>query len=205
MFLKDCLIGLRFIYNLFYEFHIDSYSNQITFIESESHSAMSDSLPPHGLYYPWNSPGQNTEVGSLSILQGIFSTQGSNPGLLHCRWSLYRLSHQGSRSFGWLFVTPWTVAHQASLSKGFSRKVYWSGLSCPPPGYLPNPGIKPTSLMSPVMAGGFFTTSATWEAHTFIKYILFPLLSRAISYVGVNNRLWPLCFFRLHFKYVYSH
>ena len=45
---------------------------------------------------PWNSPGQNTEVGSLSLLQEIFPTQGSNPGLPHCRWILYLLSHQGS-------------------------------------------------------------------------------------------------------------
>ena len=45
---------------------------------------------------PWNSPGQNTGVGSLSLLQGIFPTLGLNPGLLHCRWILYQLSHQGS-------------------------------------------------------------------------------------------------------------
>ena len=59
-----------------------------------SHSVVSDSLRPHGLY-PWDSPGQNTGVGSLSLLQGIFPTQGSNPGLRHCRWILYQLSHQG--------------------------------------------------------------------------------------------------------------
>ena len=53
-------------------------------------------LRPHGLYSPWNSPGQNTGVGSLSLLQGIFSTQGLNPGLLHCRQILYQLSHKGS-------------------------------------------------------------------------------------------------------------
>ena len=57
---------------------------------------MSDSLWPHGLYCPWNSPGQNTGVGSLYLLQGIFSTQGSNPGLPHCRQILYELSHQES-------------------------------------------------------------------------------------------------------------
>ena len=45
---------------------------------------------------PWNSPGQNTGVGSLSLLQGIFPTQGSNPGLLHCRWFLYQLKHKWS-------------------------------------------------------------------------------------------------------------
>ena len=48
--------------------------------ESESHSVVSDSLQPHGLYNPWNAPGQNTGVGSLSLLQGIFPAQGSNPG-----------------------------------------------------------------------------------------------------------------------------
>ena len=57
--------------------------------ESESFSVMSDSLQPHGLYSPWNPPGQNTGVGSLSLLQGIFPTQGSNPGLLHCGQFLY--------------------------------------------------------------------------------------------------------------------
>ena len=57
---------------------------------------MSDSLWPHGLYSPWNSPGQNTGVGSLSLLQGIIPTQRSNPGLPNCRQILYHLSHKGS-------------------------------------------------------------------------------------------------------------
>ena len=64
--------------------------------ESESHSVVSNSLGPHGPYSPWNSPGQNTAMGSHSILQGIVPTQGSNPGLPHCRWILYQLSHKGS-------------------------------------------------------------------------------------------------------------
>ena len=64
--------------------------------ESESHSVVSDSLRPYGLYSPWNSPGQNTRVGSLSLLHGIFPTQGLNPGLPHCRQILYQLSHKGS-------------------------------------------------------------------------------------------------------------
>ena len=64
--------------------------------ESESRSVMSNSLRPHRLYSPWNSPGQNSGVGSPSFLQEIFSTQRSNPGLLHCRWILYQLSHKGS-------------------------------------------------------------------------------------------------------------
>ena len=57
---------------------------------------MPDSLRLRGLYSPWNSPGQNTGVGSFSLLQGIFQTQGSNPGLPHCRQILYQLSHKGS-------------------------------------------------------------------------------------------------------------
>ena len=65
-------------------------------VHSESRSVVSDSLPPNGLYSPWNSPGQNTGVGSHSLLQGIFPTQGSNPGLPHCRRILYQLSHKGS-------------------------------------------------------------------------------------------------------------
>ena len=63
---------------------------------SESRSVVSDSLWPHRLYSPWNSPGQNTGVGRLSLLQGIFPTQGSNPGLPHCRRILCWLSHKGS-------------------------------------------------------------------------------------------------------------
>ena len=61
-------------------------------------------------------------------------------------------------------ATPRTAAHQAPLAMGFSRQEHWRGLPCPPPGDLPNPGIELTSLMSPTLAGRFFTTSATWEA-----------------------------------------
>ena len=60
-----------------------------------------------------------------------------------------------------LFASPWTVARQAPLSTGFSRQDSWSGLPCPPPGDLPDPGTEPTSLMSPVLAGRFHTTNAT--------------------------------------------
>ena len=63
-------------------------------------------------------------------------------------------------------VTPWTVARQAPLSMGFSRQEHWSRLPCPPSRDLPNPGIKPTSLTSPALATGLFTTSATWETQT---------------------------------------
>ena len=63
-----------------------------------------------------------------------------------------------------LFVTSRSTARQAPPSMGLSRQEYWSGMPCPPPGGLPDPGIEPRSLLPPALAGGFFTTSATWEA-----------------------------------------
>ena len=74
---------------------------------------MSNSLWPHGLHSPWNSSGWNTGVGSLSLLKGIFPTQGENLGLPHCRWIPYQLNHQGSpRILEWVAypfsrVSPW--------------------------------------------------------------------------------------------------
>ena len=64
------------------------------------------------------------------------------------------------------FAAPWTVVYQAPLPMEFSRQEYWSGLLFPTSGDLPNPGIEPMSLVSPASAGRFFTTSATWKAHT---------------------------------------
>ena len=105
-------------------------------LKSESHSVMSVSLWPHGLYSPWNFPGQNTGVGSLFLLQGIFPTQASNLGLLHCRRFLYHLSHKRSPR-----ILEW-VAYP------FSSKSFWprsgTGVSC--------------------TAGGFLTSWATREA-----------------------------------------
>ena len=74
--------------------------------ESECHSVMSDSSWPHGLYNSWNSSGQNAGVGRHALLQGIFPTQGWNPGLTHCRWLLSQLSPQGSpgRLMSWLKI-----------------------------------------------------------------------------------------------------
>ena len=63
-----------------------------------------------------------------------------------------------------LFVTLWTVARPAPLSREFSRQEHWSQLPCPPPGALPDPGIKPAFFTSPGWAGRFFTPSASWEA-----------------------------------------
>ena len=74
-----------------------------------------------------------------------------------------------------LFVTLWTVARQAPLAMGFSRQEYWSWLPCPPTGDLPNPGIKPTSLMSSALADGFFTTSANLGSPN-IHSVLFKIL-----------------------------
>ena len=82
--------------------------------ESESDSALSDSLWSHGLYSPWNSPGQNTRVGSLSLLQGFFPTQELNPGLPHCRQILYQLSHKGSPCiyiYTYIYIYTHTYTH----------------------------------------------------------------------------------------------
>ena len=63
-----------------------------------------------------------------------------------------------------LFVILWTGAYQAPPSMGFSGQEYWSGLPCLPLGDLPDPEIEPVSLVSLALAGGFFTTGATWES-----------------------------------------
>ena len=83
-------------------------------VESKSCSVVSNScIQPHELYSPWNSSGQNTGVGNLSLLQGIFPTQGLNPGLPHCGWILYQLSHKGSpRTLEW-------------VAYSFSRGSFW--------------------------------------------------------------------------------
>ena len=84
-----------------------------------------------------------------------------------------------------LFVTLWTVAHQPRLSMKFSRQEYWSGLPCPPSEHLPNPGIELTSVPSPALTSEFFTTSATWEAHSSSTSIIFKLT------VHVGNQTSP--------------
>ena len=110
---------------------------------------LSGSLWPHGLQptkclCPWNSPGQNTGVGSLSLLQGIFPTQGSNPGLPHCRLILYQLSHKGSpRILEWVAFP---------FSRGSSLPRDQTRVSC--------------------IAGGFFTSWATNEAQKSITNAL---------------------------------
>ena len=102
----------------------------------ESRSVVSDSLRPHELYSPWNFPGQNTGVGSYSLLQGIFPTQGSNPGLPHCRQILYQLSHNESTRI------LECVAYPFSRKSSWPRN--WTGV--------------------PWIAGRFFTNWAIREA-----------------------------------------
>ena len=98
--------------------------------ESESRSVVSNSLRPHGLYSPWNSPGQNTGMGSLSLLQGIFPIQGLNPGLMHCRRIFYQLSHKGSPR-----ILEW-VAYPSS--SGSSQPRNRTGVSCIAGGFFTN-------------------------------------------------------------------
>ena len=109
--------------------------------ESESHSVVSHSLWLHGLYSSWNSPGQNTGVGSLSLLQGIFPTQGSNPGLPHCGRILYQLSHKGSPR-----ILEWVAYPFSSVS---SQPRNWTRVSC--------------------IAGGFFTNWWTYQVSPSIR------------------------------------
>ena len=127
-------------------------------------SVVSDSLGPHGLYSPWNSPGRNTRLGSLCLLQGIFPIWGSNPGLWHCRWILYQLSHKGSPR-----VLEW-VAYP--FSSGSSRLRNWMRVSC--------------------IAGRFFTNWAMREAHIPLIDIFLWLFSTE-KYLG-SLHFFPLFF-----------
>ena len=86
-----------------------------------------------------------------------------------------------------LFATPWTVAHQAPLSMEFSRQEYWSGLSFPPPGDLPNPGIK---LESPALAGSVFTTELPGKLRYIFHYIS-QRIKCAISVMCLNQTIPP--------------
>ena len=104
---------------------------------------------------PWVSPIPN---GWFIPMLGSLGVHWSS---VRCTCVLSSFSHVQ------LFATSWTIACQAPLSVGFSRQGYWSGFPCPPPGDLNNPGIEPISLMSPALAGEFFTTSATWKAYIY--------------------------------------
>ena len=110
---------------------------------SESHPVVSDSLRPHGLYSLWNSPGQNTRVGSLSLLQWIFPTQGSNPGLSRGRQILYQLSHQRSPEWvnidvkcleylGCSMCSQWVCYYYYHCCYYYAMQYHWGG-KCPWP------------------------------------------------------------------------
>ena len=104
-------------------------------------------LKPHGLYSPWNSPGQNTEEGSLSLLQRIFPTQGSKPGLLHCRWFLNELNHKGSP-----IILEWVAC---PFSTGSSRLRNWTRASCIESGFF----YQLSYQGSPIILKGFTFSS----------------------------------------------
>ena len=113
---------------------------------------MSDSVRPHRrqptrLPRPWDYPGKNTGVGCHFLLQCM----------------KVKSEREVNQSCPTL-ATPWTAAHQAPPSMGFPRQEYWSRLPFPTPGDLPNPGIEPTVLTFPALAGRLFTTTVTWEA-----------------------------------------
>ena len=129
------------------------FPSYVKWSESESRSVVSDSLWPHGLQSPWNSPGEYTEVRSLSLFQGTFPTQGLNPGLLHCRSFLYHLSHKGSPR-----ILEW-VACPFSSRSSWPRN--WTGVSC--------------------ITGRFFTDWAMREAIEEINFTL--SLKKSIDFV----------------------
>ena len=166
--------------------------------ESESHSVVTDCLWPHGLYSTWNSPGQNTGVGSLSLLQGIFPTQGLNPSLPHCRRILYQLNHKGSPR-----ILEWVAYPFSSRS---SWPMDWTGVlciavrcfaakslqSCPTlcdhrDGSPPVPVILQTRTLewvaisfskSDALPSRFFFFHQIWDifSHCFFEYVSYPFI-----------------------------
>ena len=101
----DCFLKVKSLFTMGSSNCIlDLHTRKLTWLAHcsvlySTQSVVSDSLRPHRLYSPWNSPGQNAGVGSHSLLQRIFPTQGLNPGLPYCRWILYQLNHQGKFTF----------------------------------------------------------------------------------------------------------
>ena len=109
-------------------------------------SVVSYSLWPYGLYHTWNSPGQNTG-NSHSFLQGVFPTQGSNPGLPHCRWILHQLSHKGSpRTLEWAAYP---------FSRESSRFRNWTRVSCITGGFFTNWTIREAQRILTAVQNGF--------------------------------------------------
>ena len=134
-------------------------------------------LRPHGLYSPWNSSVQNTGVGSLSLLQRIFPTQGLNLGLLHCRRFLYQLSHKESpRTLEWV-AYPFSSRSSQPRNQLGSPALQVDSLPAEPEGKPKNTRVGSLSLLQQIFptqestrvsctAGGFFTSWAIREALT---------------------------------------
>ena len=191
-------------------------------------AVVSSSLWPHGLepvrlLCPWDFPGKSIGVSSHFLLQGIFLTHGSSPCLLHLLlWqvdslpprplgspkyavfdAIVTLLSASSLSCVWLFVTHCAVAHQAPLSVGILRQEYWSGLSSPPAGDLPNPGIEPRSpslqadsLPSDTLGKPLLLTSPTFKSQVclclslffnLLEYGCFTVLCYFLLYGQVNK------------------
>ena len=132
---------------------------------SESRSVMSNSLQPHRLYSPWDSPGQNTAVGSLFLLQGIFPTQGSNQGLLHCRRILYQLSHQRNPR-----ILEW-VAYPFSSGSFWPRNR--TKVSCIAGGFFTSWAIREPGIQTPPF----------WPQSTCPSALQFQCLQHIVSFI----------------------
>ena len=150
---------------------------------------MSDPLRPPGLYSPWNSPGQNSRVGSLSLLQGIFSAQGSNPGVLHCRQILYQLNHQDMFSY--------RGHHRKQLMLHLQKLLFLSSRTEPEDRILILP---PIFLMSLIVDANFYGVcdsgilhphTATWLAISHLK-ILSELFHQLVYYWVSAADKWVL-------------
>ena len=102
------------------------------------------------------------------FLWGSHRSAGAKKILLSWTMDDFAMRAAKSLSHALLFKTLWVVVSQAPLSMGFSRQEHWSGFPCPPPRDLPNPGIGPTSLMSPALEGGFFTTRTPGKSPPFL-------------------------------------
>ena len=137
---------------------------------------VSDSWWPQGLYSPWNSPGQNTRVGSHSSLQGIFPTQGSKPGLPNFRQILYQLSHKGSPR-----ILEW-VAYP--LSKGSSQPRNRTGVSCIAGGFFTNWAIR--EALAYIGVNKYWFTGI-WIFISSVQIPSFPFAKRTSSYSPENN------------------
>ena len=157
--------------------------------ESERHSVVSNSLWPHGLYSPWNSPGQNTGVGSYSLLQRIFPTQGSNPGRPHCRQILYQLSQNGNPR-----ILEW-VAYP--FSSGSSQPRNWTMSPALQADSLPaEPQGKPRSLRKAFLSllAILWNSAFRW---VYLSFSPLPLASLPICKASSDNHFALLHFFFL--------